>query len=252
MTRMIGAVACAGVLTIGTVLVGCAGDSVDPNTRDAQASTTAPAAPQAILFDYRPGLPTPENTASETVVAAVYGSPAPDNVQVSSPVTGAFIEAGAKERLHLLTRGPTIGAPQNSTRSMLALFTGDRLITQFVPPDHTYFHIAAVTDVDGDGIDEIALVAQTYQMGQLSARADVLSLAGGARKLLGTLGIVYENSCDAPFANGDVRAAALRRASDGVLTKETYVAGCPTGGADVAIDAFELKDASAVSIAQRP
>ncbi|MEM9055843.1 MAG: hypothetical protein AAGD86_00110, partial [Pseudomonadota bacterium] len=173
----------------------------------------AEAAPGATpIADFRPGPAAfarrPTDSDSATVAAAVYGSPVPGDVALAARVDGAFTMADAAQTLYLLVReGPASGP--RPARSLLAVFEGGALVAQFVPPSLSYQALAGVVDANADGIDDVIAVAQSYQMGQTSARATLLTLAGGQRRTLEDLGVVFEDSCDAPLAEGAVRAAVL-------------------------------------------
>ena len=92
-----------------------------------------------------------------------------------------------------------------------------------------YDAIAASVDSDRDGIDELLLRADGYQMGQSFASLHLLSLAGGKRDLRQRFDQAYLDSCDTPIGARGVRASVLVRTDSG-LRQEVYRADCPAQG----------------------
>jgi hypothetical protein len=199
--------------------------------------------PAEIVADFRSG-PEPviakSATSSIDYVALAFGSPAPDDVQVASVIDGTFTSAERVQSAALLTRGGPLAGP-DAKPSMLVVTDGKRVAAQFVPPDIVYHSIAAVLDADGDGLDDVVLTAQSYQMGQTAMRADVLSLANGQRRTITSLGTVYENTCDVPLGDKAVRAAVVKRNRGGQLVKESMSAPCRDDGSAPAEAAFTIE-----------
>lgn len=173
------------------------------------------------------------------ITEAVFGTPVPANARVARQWTGEFTAAQKPQTLALITRGEPLSAPDATARSMLAVFENGRLVAQFVPPDPVYHDAPCLVDANSDGLDDVVLAVHGYQMGQVSVYADVLTLAGGQRRKLSSLGTVYENNCDVPGAEPTVTATALFAAADGTLSPRRYRADCPAPGEALALSSFQ-------------
>ena len=176
---------------------------------------------------------------AQQVIESVFGTPVPDDVWLAGQSRGAFTSADEAQTLYLLARGAQINSQQSQSKlSLLAVFVDEQVIAQFVPPDHAYNTIQATVDVNDDGMDDVLLSSSAYQMGQSVIMAELLSLAGGQRQQLHSLGKVYQDSCDAPFSKEGVVAAVIEKSPDGQLTRSDFVADCPEGDREPEIDDF--------------
>jgi hypothetical protein len=157
---------------------------------------------------------------------------------VVAEVSGAFTASGVGQTAVLIARAPVPG--RDAKPSMLAVFETDRVVAQFVSPDVVYSSIASAVDVNEDGIDELILTAQSYQMGQVRMIADVVTLAGGQQRLVQEVGAVYENTCDAPLGEKLVRTMLLFARTDGALMTMPLAADCSKDGAAPELDTFAV------------
>ncbi|MFK8014794.1 MAG: hypothetical protein AB8G17_05100 [Gammaproteobacteria bacterium] len=197
-----------------------------------------------IVVDFRAG---PEALAASSIappvnlMAKVFGTPAPSNARVSGIATGHFTSSEQIQTVALITRGGPLAGQGNAKPSMLVVLENDNIVAQFVPPDVTYHGIAATFDANNDALHDVVLSAQSYQMGQTIIRADILSVAGGQRKAVKSLGTVYENTCDVPLGDKYVRATVVQQDANGVFQREERIARCGSDGRAPGIDAFSVE-----------
>ncbi len=177
---------------------------------------------------------------AQGIIESVFGSPAPNDVWLADEAAGSFTQPEQSQRLYLLARGTPTVPNQSSSRPILAVFEKADVVAQFVPPKIAYQGLPATLDINGDGMDDVVATATVYHMGQTTIRADVLSFSGGQRTLLQSLGTVYENSCDAPHADGTVRGAVLSQTQSGALATSHFTAPCPSPGRDLQMQDFTL------------
>ncbi|MEO1574471.1 MAG: hypothetical protein AAFU65_05870 [Pseudomonadota bacterium] len=201
-----------------------------------------------IVADFRGGPRAPEAAAdAASRIAAVYGTPAPADVALAARRTGTFTRPDAPQQAVLFTRGGPLAGP-SARPSLLAVFEGDKVVAQFVVPDVVYHDVAAATDIDGDALDDVVLVAQAYQMGQTTLRADALSLAGGQRRSVAAFGTVFENTCDVPLGDHAVAATVVAKRPDGTLERQAYRADCASDGAAPESASFEALGAEPLPV----
>jgi len=177
--------------------------------------------------------------AAQQIIGKVFGSPVPTDVWLADQITGAFTASGEAQTLYLLARGAQLNQLNQAKRSLLAVFNGDDVVAQFVPPEHSYQNIRGTIDINGDGMDDVLLTTSAYQMGETVVMADVMTFAQGQRKHLHSLGRVFEDNCDAPYSAGKVTAAKIVKSSIGQLVRTDYVASCPADGEKLDIADFE-------------
>ena len=217
------------------LLTACAEEVISEPVSDAVADNI-------IVADFRisrddVSIASPE--VAQRVIESVFGTPVPDDVWLAGHSRGAFTSADEVQSLYLLARGAQIHNQQSQSKlSLLAVFVDEQVTAQFVPPDHAYNTIQATVDVNDDGIDDVLLTSSAYQMGQSVIMAELLSLAGGQRQQLHSLGKVYQDSCDAPFSKEGVVAAVIEKSPDGQLIRSDFVADCPEGDREPVIDDF--------------
>jgi hypothetical protein len=166
------------------------------------------------------------------IINSVVGQNAPDDYMVNDRLGGAFTEPGREQVIYLLVRGgPDASRPQPRP-PLLALYEGDRFITQFVPKGAGYRRFAGSVDVDGDGVMEVLLQAESLQMGAFIRSVDLFGFRGGKRQLLQRFQGVYEDSCDTPMTTGGIRATVLMLApaesgNRAKIRRREYAAACP-------------------------
>ncbi len=114
--------------------------------------------------------------------------------EVLERVNGSFTEAGTSESLYLIAVkecGDFSRAAGEGT-TQIAIFRDKRLIASL---NGFYGDVAAVRDVDGDGIDELLMVGSGFGQGELSMTAELLSFSGGREHLVHDFDVIYDNSC---------------------------------------------------------
>lgn len=167
--------------------------------------------------------------AGETrrIVEAVYGQGAPEDLALTARVQGAFTAPGARQTAYVLQReSARVPHGLEAARPMLAVLGEDgRVAAQFV---QDYERIAAVADVDGDGIDEVFMRADGYHMGQSYAGIELVSLAGGQRQVLAQYPEAWLDACANPAGERYVEAGVIVRGEAGPELRR-YRAGCGDG-----------------------
>lgn len=116
---------------------------------------------------------------------------------VGDAVSGSFTAPNARELLLLVYVGECHASAEElyGTRRLVVL-QGE---TPIVNVETEATHLAAVKDVDIDGIHEIVTVAElTKDERVLEKQATLLSLKGGTPTPLENLGQVYEDTCSGP------------------------------------------------------
>lgn len=231
------ALACAGLLAACTPSAPTGDASVDatatpPATDTAAAPADAPTLPASdplagadIVVDLR------EPDRADTVVLGEAlegvlekGGPQAD---ISSQREGRFTADRAQHAALLLPDGARAIAPTETPAELLIL-EGEKVVKRF-PLDAPYLRIAAVTDVDGDGLDDVLLRADGMQMGERFASIHAFALAGGRPKPLARFDQAYSDDCGSPRAAGEVRAAVIVR-ERGKLAEKLFWAECVPGG----------------------
>ncbi len=197
---------CQCVLALA-LLSGCMG-SINDEPRAGALSAEAAGTTERIIVDMRIEASEIQRQArvidaetEQSIIKSVYGTGAPVDVSVRAQAAGSFTRTDAAQTLYLLVRGePQIVNPDVDP-PMLAIFEGPKLVTQFVPTRRHYRDIASVVDIDGDGVAEVLLRANSYQMGHFISAIDLYSLKDG-RKLIHHFESVYDNACDADVDAG--------------------------------------------------
>lgn len=230
-------------LFLASAICGCA-------DRAASAPEATPLPAPVEVADFRGGPRSPDAlTDASNLIAAAYGTPAPADVRPVARYSGSFTRSGALQQVVLYTRDGPLSGP-SARPSLLAVLEDDRVVAQFVVPDVVYHDIAAALDLDGDSLHDVVLVAQAYQMGQITLQADALSLAGGQRRAVATFGTVYENTCDVPLGERSVTAATVVQTAGGSLARENYRADCTSDGTPPDMASFAPLDAALQPVAR--
>jgi hypothetical protein len=114
----------------------------------------------------------------QTITEQVYGEDRSDLLTVMGPVSGSFTAAGQSEMLYLLLpAGRQAASPEPAVAPILAVFAGGALQGQVALRPRQQTAIAAVVDSNGDGIDEILMRSDFFQMGISGATLDLISIA---------------------------------------------------------------------------
>ena len=223
------------------------------DTTTAEASQSKDSAVGSILnvdliADFR-GAPTKSIVPQDeqrriSIIESVFGSGAPADVWIAGSVEGSFTKANASQTLYLFTRGKPEASYPGTKPPMLVVFEDGKPVAQFLLTDMSYQEITAVGDTDFDGVDEVLMTAHAYQMGQRTSSSQLYGVKGGQRTLIETFERVYENNCDAPFSDNQVRAAVLVVAtkdtgSQGRLKRIDYVAPCQPGNDAPPLNAYK-------------
>ncbi|HEY0100539.1 MAG TPA: hypothetical protein VGB76_16455, partial [Pyrinomonadaceae bacterium] len=231
MKKSSGSLFCRGLIVVllaGLVCVvncgGVAGDPVANQTAgDGSARTSANVSPSAsdarpspnpervepaqgaergsgVLIDYRKGQPdhrTPPLDAQlrRRIVQSAYGAKAaPDDYSINSNSSGSFTAQGARETVYLVQRGGAVAADPNGAQDLaLVVFdASEQLVAKFKTSDFNF--IAATSDTDGDGVNELLLEGSFYNMGTLGSSARLVELKSKQLRLIETFEGIYENS----------------------------------------------------------
>jgi hypothetical protein len=167
-----------------------------------------------VLFDFRKEFspPEPKITAAERdrVLRAAGGSET-DDVEISGKENGAFTAANQNQTAYLIRPDVTSVAqdPTNPAKSVLAIFEGEKLIAKF--DAGSYFYIAAKSDANRDGADELLLVGGNLQMGIETKWAKLINLTQNKLQIVKDFKTVYENTCEATTVKKkEIRAASIK------------------------------------------
>jgi len=164
---------------------------------------------------------------AKDIVDAALGPGAFERYRLADSAQGYFTDT-EQQSLHVIVNRNVTAVAKEVTPSILVIFQDNKPITQFVPPKASYLNIASVLDVDKDGLNEVLLTANAYQMGSLFVAADVYSFENSDDILKQEIGAVYVNACDSAVAdNQQVRASVLFTIHDtNELIAENYIAPC--------------------------
>lgn len=153
--------------------------------------------------------PTLRNTEETRIVTDVFGAnytgPA---VTVNSMAQGYFTSAATPQQVYLLERGgPRAAQPLTSPVVVLALYAGQVLQGRF--NIHNGNFIVAATDVNGDGISELLLRRDLYQMGTSDMSLTLVSLLNGDQTQIAHFDGVLKDSCDQQVARRRIDATVI-------------------------------------------
>lgn len=198
-----------------------------------------------ILFDYRtrgPGAPALSDLEQDRIVKAVTKAVVWDGldekVWINSAVSGSFSKPKARETAYMLQPGgPRAMEPQSMMETVVAVFSGQRLVAAVQTPGWNF--IRHVEDVDHDGVDELLLDGSYLTFGVLMTSARLVRLKGRDLGEVHEFGGVYENGCGNE-SSMEVRAGVLRYAGTGFRV-DVYAAPCVKDGGDPKADQYKYR-----------
>ncbi len=196
--------------------------SIPPGEPGAATSATE----QDIVLDLRQETPDFQADAEETrrIVAATFGTGAPEDLELTARASGHFTSTEQTQTAYILLRREAM-QPRGYeiAKPMLAVFDQDgRIITQFVVD---FWRIAAVADVDGDGVDELLLASDVLHMGLFATSIELVSVRDGDVKVLQSFPEVFMDTCEQSVSKRFVEANVFSRGPSG-LVAEPYRADC--------------------------
>jgi hypothetical protein len=185
--------------------------------------------------------------ASEGVLVADFRHPSPVHTEINlipaeqdelvlsgsaisllGELNGSFTAVGTQEQLYLV-RPQTDGTALPAAPSLRDGLSPDAQNWRLPEPYPTALEKAI--DLDGDGIQEIVLRSDSYQMGTSAIRIGVLSLVGGRLRELLPLTEMYLNTCASPFGEKSITTGTLHWRVDSDPSKrwivETFKSDCP-------------------------
>lgn len=199
-------------------------DKPAPSTAAAVDAAAEPSTTDRdIVLDLRKEAPQFQAAPEETrrIVAATFGEGAPEDLELTARASGHFTSPDQSQTAYILLRRAAMqpgGA--RFAKPMLAVFDqDDRIQTQFVV-DHN--RIAAVADIDGDGVDEILLAADAVQMGLFATSIQAVSLRDNDLKVLDTYHEAYLDSCEQSLSTRSVRATVFVRGPSGLEARHYH------------------------------
>lgn len=180
----------------------------------ATSASQAKTAGDEVLFDFRKEFSPAElkiiAAERDRVLRAALGSET-DDVEISGKENGAFTAANQNQTAYLI-RPDVTSITQDSTnpaKSVLAIFEGEKLIAKF--DAGSYFYIAAKSDTNRDGADELLLVGGNLQMGIETKWAKLINLTKNKLQIVKDFKNVYENTCEAAkVKKKEIRAASIK------------------------------------------
>lgn len=204
-----------------------------------------------VLFDYRKdkGLARPELSPDELrkIYVAAYGEGYEKfEPLIRSAAEGVFTKAGARQTAYLIqpnNTGTTDDA-EPATGANLVFFEGDKMTANvavggnnFIRRVNHYASILRVSDLNGDGINELLLGASYLNRGINISWARLVEVRDGKLKLIKDFGVIDEDTCDterqARVTSGVIRAATEKNAEGWPRFKVDFYRGpCPAGGAE--------------------
>lgn len=212
--------------TLLLLLCACSPGSPFKSERINSADTT--------VFDFRQtalrnNAAIPEYANALSVKQAVYGTGFPDTVQVGRPVKGFFSGTDNMQSVYLITRS-------DMRKAMLAVFSHavdprqhsdssiGKIVGQFVL-DEPYLQLLGAQDINGDGVDELILLQDAFQMGVQLQSIDIMSIAKMQRTLVAQEKFVLESSCGSAQHENVIRASRLEFGPQGI-SRANFVASC--------------------------
>lgn len=218
---------------------GCAEAPRDvPTAASEQPSTPAATSTDATLTDATPDAAMEERDivldlrhetapfqadAEETrrIVAATFGDGAPEDLELTARASGHFTATDQRQTAYILLRRVAMQPHGDRlAKPMLAIFDQDgQIVTQFVAD---FPRIAAVADLNGDGLDEILLAADTVHMGLFATAIQVVSLRDNDLKVLDTHHEAFLDSCEQRLSARAVRATVFVRGPSGLAARHYH------------------------------
>jgi len=191
-----------------------------------------------------------DKQTEKSIISKALGDGVPDTFQISDVWRGAITGPGRKQTLYMIVKGDAVASSPKIQPPFLVLFEDSKLITQFVPSNASYRRFAGSVDMDNDGVTEILLQVDGYQMGHHISTVDLYSFNSGKRKLLQHFENVFEYGCEAPDTDGLVRASVLQAnlAEDhktAELQRTDYIAPCLQDGSSPALSDYKPVESAA-------
>jgi hypothetical protein len=134
-----------------------------------------------------------------------------DGMEISSRETGSFTAVGRSETAYLIRPNVTsiTQDPATPLNSVLVIFAGDNLVSNF--DVGSYFYIAAKSDTNHDGINELLLVGNNLQMGIETRSAKLININSNKQQVIKDFGTVYENNCEgAAVKKKEIRTSLIK------------------------------------------
>ena len=208
------------------LLVGCSSIPVNSTNNATQSLDSK------TILDFRlPVLASAELPAesedASLIKAAVYGTPYPDTVHVSNPVSGSFTIAEGSQRVYLLTRTDKTNAllavfsSQPNTRGEFSIGT---IVGQFIL-DEPYQQLLLAKDTNNDAIDELMILQQDFRQGVLVKTLDILSLQGMQLSHTSQESFVLEDGCAIDDGKRSLSASRLQFI-DSTVIRDDFVLPC--------------------------
>ena len=149
---------------------------------------------------------------------------------IAEVVTGSFTASGQTETAYLIfVNECNASHADNFGSKRLAIFAGPRLVAD-VDIDFKD-NIAAKTDLNMDGIDELLLTSFYMGQGELTEMAALVSLQDGRLRVIQDFGTVGVDTCATGRPGSTARAAVLSLSNAKLgqmpqIRTDNYVAGC--------------------------
>lgn len=205
----------------------------------AAAAEPADAAGDAVLIDMRGAdflrPPTLADAERRTILTAARSATNGEETTINSVAHGAFTARGRDETVYLLQRGGPRAADPDAPRDVTVVVSGEGRMQVPLPTDAGNF-IQSMVDIDNDGIDELLLRNDAYQMGIATTRLSLVSLAQGRVTVIASFPEARVDRCGDERFGGDVEADVIRYSSAPSGSKpefiaDRYVARCEDGAA---------------------
>lgn len=194
-------------------------------------SGAAVAAQDKVIADFRRPSLRPDvqllRAERDTIDAAGGGTSA---FTVLGRLGGSFTAAGARQTVYLVQPLGQAGASSKAP-PMLRTGLGRDASTWPLPDEPHPDALEKVVDVDGDGMHEIVVRSDSFQMGVSSVRIGVVSLVGAHARVLLPLTDIYTDTCASPHGTRQIMARRLRWRADAgphdPWVFETFTLDCP-------------------------
>lgn len=201
-----------------------------------------------VLFDYRKdkGLARPELSFEELrkIYVAAYGEDYEKfEPLIRSAAEGVFTGAGTRQSAYLIQSNNVgeLGDADPATGANLVIFEGDNMVANvavssnnFIRRVNHYASILRLSDLDGDGINELLLSASYLNRGINLSWARLVEVKEGKLRLIRDFGVIDEDTCDSErqmrVTSGVIRAATEKGAGWSRFKVDFYRGPCPAGG----------------------
>jgi hypothetical protein len=147
----------------------------------------------------------PEAKPADIAIAKAIFGPQAHDITVNARLTGhAFTRKGAMQTLLVLQQGGPDATDPQGQEATLAVFGNGSPVLRLRTRLGNF--ITASGDVDGDGIDEILLRADAYNMGQGVTRLTLVKFVDGKLRTLRQFDEAVVDACD---SGGTLQAATI-------------------------------------------